>query len=132
MYTLRSIAVCNQKGGSGKTTNAVNLSGALGEPGHRVLLVDLDPQASASAWLGFRDGDRGQLDVFTGNVHLGHLARPTHVPNVDIVPLVEDAVRREIARLRASHTGCAPFPQRHADLIGGRPIGGHVGSEEGR
>jgi chromosome partitioning protein len=54
---LRTIAVSNQKGGSGKTTTAVNLSAALGEQGHRVLLVDLDPQASASAWLGFRESD---------------------------------------------------------------------------
>ena len=46
--------------------------------------------------------------------------------------LVEDAVRREIARLRVSHNGGAPFPQRHADLIAGRPIGGHVASDEGQ
>jgi hypothetical protein len=46
--------------------------------------------------------------------------------------LVEDAVRREIARLRVSHNGGAPFPQRHADLIGGRPIGDHVLSDEGQ
>jgi hypothetical protein len=46
--------------------------------------------------------------------------------------LVEDAVRREIARLQASHNGGAPFPQRHADLIGGRPIGCQVASDEGR
>ena len=46
--------------------------------------------------------------------------------------LVEDAVSREIARLRVSHNGGAPFPQRHADLIGGRPIGDHVVTDEGR
>lgn len=45
MYT---IAVANQKGGSGKTTTSVNLSACLVEKGHRVLLVDLDPQAQAS------------------------------------------------------------------------------------
>jgi hypothetical protein len=46
--------------------------------------------------------------------------------------LVEDAVRGAIARLRVSHNSGAPFPQRHADLIGGRPIGGHVLSDEGQ
>jgi chromosome partitioning protein len=83
---LRTIAITNQKGGSGKTTTAVNLAAALGEQGHRILLLDLDPQASASAWLGCTNGDRGVLGVFTNNVHLSDLARRTNVPNVDIVP----------------------------------------------
>ena len=85
-YTLQTIAITNQKGGSGKTTTAVNLAAALGEQGHRVLLLDLDPQASASAWLGCTSADRGLLAVFTDNVHLAHLARRTNVPNVDIIP----------------------------------------------
>jgi hypothetical protein len=65
---------------------AANFAATLGEHRYRVLLVDLDPQASASAWLGFRRGDRGLLEVFTDNVHLFHLTRETSVPNVDIVP----------------------------------------------
>lgn len=46
------IAIANQKGGVGKTTTAVSLSGALQEMGHRVLLLDLDPQGSATLSLG--------------------------------------------------------------------------------
>ena len=85
---MRTIAVTNQKGGSGKTTSAVNLAAALAERRHRVLVVDLDPQGSASDWFGVaRDPSaRGVLDVFTGNVHLADLVADTDVPGVWLVP----------------------------------------------
>lgn len=83
---MRSIAIVNQKGGSGKTTTAVNLAAALGEKDRRVLVVDLDPQASASNWYGVKDAGRGLLEVFTDGRDLASLVQKTEAPGVSIVP----------------------------------------------
>lgn len=66
-----TLAVATQKGGSGKTTTAVNLAAALAARGDRVLLIDLDGQASATAWLGASAAGGGTFDVLTGDVELG-------------------------------------------------------------
>ena len=83
---MRTIAVVNRKGGSGKTTTAVSLAGVLAERGLTALLIDLDPQASASAWLGEAPGDRGLFDAFVGTRDIGGLATRTKVPGLDVVP----------------------------------------------
>ncbi len=82
---MRAIAITNQKGGSGKTTSAVNIAAALGRT-HRVLVVDFDPQANASAWLGIKDGGSGLLEALTDGRPLAELAMPTETPGVEIIP----------------------------------------------
>lgn len=54
---MKTLAILSRKGGTGKTTLAVNLSVAAGRAGHSTVLVDLDPQASAAKWNDNREGD---------------------------------------------------------------------------
>lgn len=59
------IAMCNQKGGVGKTTSTINMGAALAEFGRKVLLVDLDPQGALSAGLGI---GHEELDITVHNL----------------------------------------------------------------
>jgi chromosome partitioning protein len=83
---VRTIAVTNHKGGSTKTTTTVNLGAALAELGRRVLVIDLDPQGSASSWLGAADAEYGVIDAILGRATLAHLVYETTAPGVVVVP----------------------------------------------
>lgn len=85
-HQLKRIAVINQKGGSGKTTTSVNLAACLGERGRRVLVIDMDPQASATDWFGLRNAGRGICDIFIKQTPLVELVHPTGAEGVMIVP----------------------------------------------
>lgn len=115
---MRIIACVNQKGGSGKTTTAVNLAATLGERGKRVLLLDLDPQASATNWLGITDAGRGLLDAFAGEAELADLVMPTPAPNVQIIGSsawllgVDKALAGEVAAETILRTKLRALPEK--------------------
>ncbi len=99
------IALVNQKGGSGKTTTAVNLAACVAVSGRRVLLIDLDPQANATQSLGL---DPGSLACTLYNVLVDHSAQdgvrlelsgviiPSNVANLDLVPSSIDLAAAEM------------------------------------
>ncbi|MFL5779330.1 MAG: ParA family protein [Chloroflexota bacterium] len=93
---MRTIAVVNRKGGSGKTTTAVSVAAAFAERDLPVLLIDLDPQASATAWLG-RSEDRGVLEAFTGSRDLASAAVNTRVRGLQLIPASSGLLNAERA-----------------------------------
>jgi chromosome partitioning protein len=82
---VRTIAVINRKGGSGKTTTAVNTAAALAEIRPRILIIDMDPQGSASDWLARRGDERGLGEAFQRTFDLTRLVTPTDVTGLDII-----------------------------------------------
>jgi chromosome partitioning protein len=85
---MRTIAVVNQKGGSAKTTTSVNLAATLAENDRRVLIIDLDPQHSATAWYDVTEGGRGIFDLFAepDKLSLESMIFETVSPGVSLVP----------------------------------------------
>ena len=95
----RIIALCNQKGGVGKTTSTINLGAALAECGRKVLLVDFDPQGALSVGLGV---PIQELDITIYNllVERGHnvhdVIQHTATENLDILPANIDLSAAEV------------------------------------
>ncbi|MEV7342561.1 ParA family protein [Streptomyces sp. NPDC093544] len=93
------VAMCNQKGGVGKTTSTINLGAALAEYGRRVLLVDFDPQGALSVGLGVNPMEL-DLTVYNLLMERGMAADDvllkTAVPNMDLLPSNIDLSAAEV------------------------------------
>ena len=94
----RIIAMCNQKGGVGKTTTAINLASALAGYGRKVLVVDFDPQGALSAGLGVVAHDIKTIyDLMVEkDLNVEEVIVKTSVKNLDVIPANIDLSAAEV------------------------------------
>ncbi len=99
--TMRILGILNHKGGTGKTTTAVNLAAGLALRGSRVLLVDLDAQGSVAATLGVKY-ERTMTDLLLGNADLDACISPAR-ENLDIIASDRSLIEAEGALWRMNN-----------------------------
>lgn len=94
----RIVSIANQKGGVAKTTTSVNLAAGLALRGHRILVVDIDPQANATTGLGLdhRSLPLSTYDLMLGEASLEEVVRPTAIKGLDCAPSSVDLSGAEV------------------------------------
>ena len=99
------LAVVNQKGGVGKTTTSVNLGGYLAQAGRRTVVVDMDPQANATAGLGIEvaEGSPTVYEMLLQQVTASEALKATYQKNLNALPSTPDLVGAAIELMDQPH-----------------------------
>lgn len=97
-FKTKKIAICNQKGGVGKTTSAINIASYLAVSESHTLLIDMDPQGNATSGLGLEVGSykKSIYDVIIGDVELKNVIQKTQLEYLDIAPTSAQLVGAEV------------------------------------
>ena len=92
-----NIAFAHHKGGTGKTTSCVNISGFLALSAKKVLVIDLDPQANATSALGIDKNNLGEsmYDVMVGDAEIADVVLETETEHIHLAPATLDLVGAE-------------------------------------
>ena len=92
------IAICNQKGGTGKTTSAINLATYLALTGKKVLLIDLDPQANATSGVGINRHHikKSTYHIMLEELDIKEIFQATAVKNLYLAPSNLDLTGAEV------------------------------------
>ena len=94
---MKTLTLANQKGGVGKTTSAVNIATALAAVGKKVLLIDLDPQANATAGLGLNKNVSPNIyELLLDHVTVSEVLKKTRIPGLSMITSNVNLIGAEI------------------------------------
>lgn len=122
----RVLAMCNQKGGVGKTTSSINIAGAMCQYGRRVLIVDFDPQGAATVGLGINANSVDNTiytAMFDTSLDVHEVVRHTRFDGLDIIPAnidlsaAEIQLVTEVGREQALAATIRPLRQEYDAII---------------